>query len=614
MGESRIERIKQSVDVLQFVQKAKRGGLVCPWCGSGTGRNQTGAAKYNPDTRKIHCYACNRWGDVLDVYMAVNGVSRSAAMDELDGGGSWRKPKPIEKSATEELKDWSAYYRTCRDRLGATSYHRGITLGTLVRFGIGYDPAWVNPKAPNTTPSPRLIVPVSKHHYLARYAGSGEHNYKKLYVGASRPCFNLEALTKGKPVFIVEGELDAVSIEDVGGCAVGLGGTGMAKELLKYVKDNPPDTLFLLALDNDESGEKSLSVLKDGLGGLGIRFKVLADLFDGCKDANEALQKDRAGLERRVREAMSEQDENPWGGAVDSFLDNIRNGSYEPIQTGIPAIDDLMGGGFMRKQLVVVGAAPAMGKTALVQWLVEVMAQQDKQDFSCMYFCFEMSKDQLIARSLSRLLSENGAAISPIGILKGERLEEVEPIAHWYSEGISSYVAYNPNGNGDILPSSNLADVLASMERGALWQQAHGKPAPFVVVDYLQLLDVDGKEETDAIKQAMKALKSYAVKWNTCVIAVVANNRESNKSGEASMFAGRGSSSIEYGADTVLSLVFTKDLKGNEAVYHKDETRFKSLVAVKGRFVPTGKRIDFEFDGASMRFVMNESKDRSLLV
>ena len=578
------DNIRDSVDVRQYLEKSRSGLYVCPWCGSGNGKNHTGALKYYQNSKKVYCHACGNGGDVVDVYQAIHGGTVADALKAL-GVDPVRKEtsSPI---GEKELADYTDSLRAAALNIGNTEYHRGIREETLKRFGVGFVAGWRNPEHPNTPPTDRLIIPTSKNGYLARLAGDGEYN--KLHVG-KKEIWNLQAIwQEGDPCFVVEGEIDALSIVDVGGKAIGLGGVGMAPKLVKAVKEKAPACLLILALDDDEAGEKCRKELEKGLEG--IPFRVVTGLYDGCKDANEALNKDREVFASRVQDAI--RMDSPWGSAVDSLLENIKGGVYEPVKTGIPPIDDLMGGGFVRKQLLVIGAAPGMGKTALCQWLMECMANQGMQDFSCMYFCFEMSRDQLIARSLSRWAAESGKTLSPIGILKGERMQDVEEIARWYDAGIAYSVAYNPGGQGDILPSARLSDVIAEMERGAMWQKLQGKSAPFIVVDYLQLLEVEGKEEQDAIKQAMKALKAYAVRWNTCVIAVVANNRESNKAGEASMFSGRGSSSIEYGADCVMSLI------------HTEQPEEKSLVLVKGRFQKPNANINFKFDGSAMSFTI----------
>jgi hypothetical protein len=235
----------------------------------------------------------------------------------------------------------------------------------------------------------------------------------------------------------------------------------------------------------------------------------------------------------------------------------------------------------------------------MAQWFVETMAMNNP-DFSAMYFCFEMAREQLQARSIARLLHEEGKGLSSLEVLQG-RCGWREG-AELYADKVAGKVAYFGLGSG--LHSSNLDEVLRIMQDGITFTTSKGRPAPFIVVDYLQLVSVEGKEEQEAIKLTIERLKEFAVKNSTVVIGIVANNRESNKSGGVSMYSGRGSSSIEYGADVVLGLAYTEALDKREEVENKNK---RSLVMTKGRFYQQDARADFDFIGASLAFVPVDS-------
>jgi replicative DNA helicase len=148
------------------------------------------------------------------------------------------------------------------------------------------------------------------------------------------------------------------------------------------------------------------------------------------------------------------------------------------------------------------------------------------------------------------------------------------------------------------------------MQQGVKYNASIGRPAPVIVCDYLQLVDVDGKDEQEGLKVVMESLKEFAVKYNTVVIGIVANNRESNKSGGVSLYAGRGSSSIEYGADIVLGLAYT-ELLDNDKLEAPTDKKKRSLVMTKGRFYQQDARADFIFNGAYSEFVPVDSWGRA---
>jgi hypothetical protein len=76
------EEIKRRVSCKGYLKKAKHGGYVCPFCGSGTGKEGTGALKYYESTNTWVCHseACkqangkHRTGDVVDLHQQETGA------------------------------------------------------------------------------------------------------------------------------------------------------------------------------------------------------------------------------------------------------------------------------------------------------------------------------------------------------------------------------------------------------------------------------------------------------------------------------------------------------------------------------------------------------------
>ena len=58
----------------------------------------------------------------------------------------------------------------------------------------------------------------------------------------------------GQPVYIVEGEIDAMSIEDVGGTAAALCSTNNVDKLIALLREKRPVQPLILCLDNDDAG------------------------------------------------------------------------------------------------------------------------------------------------------------------------------------------------------------------------------------------------------------------------------------------------------------------------------------------------------------------------
>lgn len=634
---------------------------ICPICGHGAHGDGLTRNPQSKDGSGLKCFGCGFAGDILDLYQKAKGIDHNTALQELaaasgitiftDRRGEERiyisrrqedippqptSPQEATSSPTEAPAEYEAYYAECRARLAdAADYltSRGISLATAQAAGIGYDPAWKHPKAPKMQESPRLIIPIGPGNYLARYAGPGDYiNYKGEAENKSKVTaapgqswtYNSAALyaPDAEAVFLTEGEIDALSIAEAGGTAAALGSVANAGAFIRQLEQRRPTAkVIILALDNDPAGDKATDAIKEGLDRLKIAcfdFRLLII----AKDPNEALQYGTLqeavaearqgaadiikGLQEMAQREEQERQQRTGPQMIDSFLEAIRTRKYEPIPTGITDIDRALGGGFMRQWLVLLGAPPGAGKTALAQWIFEGMA---KRGTTILYINLEMSRDQMLARSISRIAAQNGDKIKPVEVLQGykwtvEQEEAVAIAAAEYRRDIAPHLIYNPQGE-----ESSLDSIMEYIEAEATRAEAAALPAPLLVIDYLQVITGGPREDkTDLIQRAIGRLKGYAIAHNTCVFAIMANNRESNRTGITSMESGRDTSNIEYGADLLLGLDFTKCLpRDGQKGKSKDELtpedmNYKTLKINKGRFTAPGTQVDLLFNGETMTF------------
>lgn len=242
-------------------------------------------------------------------------------------------------------------------------------------------------------------------------------------------------------------------------------------------------------------------------------------------------------------------------GMVDTFLQKVQAETFRPISSGMPALDWAIGGGFIRQSVILLGAAPGMGKTALMSQICEHIASAGQP---VLYFNLEMSREVMLARSLSRIISQDYEhTLSAAEILRGyewgeTRRSAVEEAAEAYKETIAKYLLYNPKDG-----ITDLTEIMMEVEKRKAELVKQGYKAPILCVDYLQL--ITGRPDEDAvevIKRAMMLLKMYANDNDTLVFVVSANNRGSNQSGKSDLNSGRDSSTIEYGADLHMGIEY----------------------------------------------------------
>lgn len=517
--------------------------------------------------------------------------------------------KPKVEDIVKPLTDKTEYYKTCHETLlkspEAMDYltkERGLDIDTINRFNLGYDPSFVhenNKDKPKEYqyPTPRIIMPRDKFTFQTRELhGSGP--YKNMLQGSQKTLFNTEALANNDIIFVVEGEIDAMSIYQEGYTGViALGTLSNACYFYEKAFENS-NKAYIIALDNDPknedgsptSSQQTQEALCELLSKANICYvNAKRDiLFLGKKDSNAALLEDankyKENLERQKVEAerrlikKNEEYERTHRNELsfDEFITDITNKDgrlYEPIKTGIKDIDIMLGGGFMRRTLVTLGAGPGMGKTALAQWIFETMA---KEGHDILYINLEMDKSQLLARSLSRYIYKyEKKDISALEVLRGykwssDQEEAILRAAKTYKEEVAMHFLYNPSNL-----SNDIESILSVMTEEEARLRTLGRKAPIVCIDYLQLIEVSKKADAmEKMKEAVKKLKDYAIQHNTLVFVIVANNRSSNKEGKVEQESARDTSAIEYTGDLMLGLSYTAIEEGwtIEVGKYKDDT------------------------------------------
>ena len=666
------EEIKSNIDCRTKLKKSKNGNYCCPFCGSGTGKNKTGALEYYPDTNTFYCFACNKSGDVIDLYQHETGKDYNETLSLLaeslnvtiDGQEEWIETAHKEEKQETPQADFTAYYKACRARLtepAAVEYlqSRGISTATAAKYWVGFDAAADPASAPGAMgneykphPTPRLIIPTNKAHYVGRRTDGGK-SFEKINAKDSTPgIFNEKVLYTQEvhEVFVVEGAFDALSLMEIGENAIALNSAGNYDKLADIFYHNLDEIkakALLLCPDNDadpktaEKIRKQFEKLKFNIEQLYSFPVFIVDINGIYKDANEHLTKDRLSFKdtvQQVLQTVSDKDKNNGEKMVDSFLSMVQDETFQPIPTGIKSLDFALRGGFTRQTLVMLGAAPGMGKTALAQWIFENMAAAGND---VLYLNLEMSREQLLARSISRLAWKyEKADISALDVLRGyswtdEQRQTIEKTVTRYKEDIAEYFTYNPKGI-----KNNISSILSVMKSEADRMKLLGSEAPLICIDYLQLIDTESKDAVEGMKNVIALLKDFAERYNTVVFVIMANNRTSNKAGAAEMESGRDTSAIEYSGDLMLGIVYTAiedrvqyeagETKKGETIYNTydldeirrlkkeayrnkaplpDVCREITLKVNKNRFGEDGREARLVFDGAHSTFTTKEDAD-----
>lgn len=633
MKKPELERLKTYLrDYVESITRKSKGKdkYVCPLCGSGTGEHRTGAFTIGQGGTHWECFSCGKGGDLFDLIGEYETIptlqERIERAKELFPNYGASPTNRIKQQKQENPKDYTSFYVQANHNLPElvkNGLYRGITIGTLNAFHIGYVKEWRHEKAPESAPfTPRLIIPTSEASYLARDIRPVEEVPKrqKPYIKSKtgkNHIFNLSALqTAASPIYVTEGELDALSVIDVGGQAIALGSISMINKFLAFVKNSPPVQPLIISLDNDEAGKEATEKLTAGLEELGISFYT-GNPAGKYKDANEALQADREAFtwavqmgERSTEEVeKAEYLKSSNANYLEDFINGINASVNTPATpTGYSRLDEVLDGG-LYEGLYVLGAVSSLGKTTYITQMADQIARGTGQDV--LIFSLEMARNELIAKSISRetviqvLLEQKEhptggnvmiKAKTVRGITDGRRYqtyskEERDTI----NRAIASYDKYANR----IFIIEGVGDIGAHQIRKAIQRHIHCTGnRPVVVVDYLQILAPYNERATDKqnTDKAVLEMKRISRDYKIPVIAISSLNRASY-GGEIAMQAFKESGAIEYSSDVLIGLQFKgaggDGFDGNKA--RRAMPREIELVILKNRNGRTGDIIPYRY-------------------
>ncbi|MBE9514581.1 MAG: replicative DNA helicase [Chloroflexi bacterium] len=277
-----------------------------------------------------------------------------------------------------------------------------------------------------------------------------------------------------------------------------------------------------------------------------------------------------------------------------------QEGGIPHILTGFAALDDFLGG-LQRSDLVVLAARPSVGKTSLALNIARSAAVNQK---ACVALCsLEMSREAVVQRLLA---SESGVEFRKVHL---GGFSEHDEIRIMEASGILSEAPIYV----DDSPQLRILDIRSKVRR-----LHFERNVDLVIVDYLQLIHGDGKNETrvqeiSRITGALKALArelsvpvltvsqlSRAVEWRASHIPQLADLRESG--------------SIEQDADVVL-FIYRDDMYFSVEEWSKVHDIEKEpyprgiadIIIAKHRNGPLGQ-LKLRFVGRTSKFTSLEAE------
>ena len=249
-------------------------------------------------------------------------------------------------------------------------------------------------------------------------------------------------------------------------------------------------------------------------------------------------------------------------------------GDITGIPTGWTDFDKITSG-LHENQLIIIGARPAMGKTAFALNLATNVAVSTGKTVAI--FNLEMSSDQLANRMLSSL-----GQIEGYKFLNG-RLNNNDYVK--FNEALSQLE--NTNIYIDDTPGITIGEIRSKCRR----LKTTTKGLDLIIIDYLQLVSGGknyGVNRQQEVSDISRSLKMLAMELNIPVIALCQLSRsvEAREDKRPLMSDLRESGSIEQDAD-IVAFLYREDYY-NKAAKTDNNTSISELIIGKHRNGTTG--------------------------
>ena len=565
---------------------------------------------------RCHCFSCGVDYDIFDVMAIDTGLSGKELFNhvyslynisvEYENSKNQISSKFIsqpestaiaatkiainKKSQNENRENLTKFFEKCHAAIEKTDYwkKRGLSKATVDAYNLGY---WEEKR--------RFVIPTGEFSYNARATWEADKKERYLKPKGQFELFNLKAIPLAEqPVFVVEGEFDALSIIEAGGIAVALGSSSNLR-FIEFLKSNRPKYPLILALDNDEAGRAGEAKLSEELTKIQMEF-VDADITLGFKDANEALVGDRETFiqtvlnarnnvlalleEKRQKEAAAYYQTAAVNGLSDFIADIEKRHNKDCVSTGFENLDEILDGGFY-PGLYIIGAISSLGKTTFA---LQVADNAAKKGQDVLVFSLEMGKQELIAKSISRISfqkckswgSDLDFATTTRNLMNGKSLSSKERV-DFLNECIKGYSDYA----GRIFYHIGIGDIGVEKIKSVIARHIRitGKK-PLVIIDYLQIIAPFDMRATDKqnTDKAVVELKRASRDYDVPIFAISSFNRE-NYTSPVNIASFKESGAIEYTSDVLMALQFKgmDYLKKEDGKYEDEKSRTARIIQLR---------------------------------
>lgn len=224
------------------------------------------------------------------------------------------------------------------------------------------------------------------------------------------------------------------------------------------------------------------------------------------------------------------------------------SGTERAYKTGLKDLDEALNGGLCGGDLIVVGARPGMGKTALALCVDLAVSSSPDEDGILRNGVLHFSMEMQNIRNTDRIISQLGKVDSR-KIKNGLLTErDFDGMTAAYSKFINYPFAMYDKA------ACRLHDIVSQSNRVKKEFESKGQRLSLICIDYIQLMGSENKhaQRNTQIEEITRGLKGLAKDLNVPVLALSQFNRSADKERRPSIAQLRDSGSIEQDADIIL--------------------------------------------------------------
>lgn len=475
-----------------FSQAGKESTCICPFHA-----DQSPSFRVNTDKGTWYCDPCKLGGSVIDLVMKLDGLDVKAAMDKLAGTNGHLPPV----SPSTKPKAVKGY-----DYMDAN----GKQLFQVIRY---------EPKT-----------------FRQRHMGA-DGKWIWSMDGVSRVLYRLPEVTESQIVCIVEGEKDADNIAALGMTATcNVGGAG--KWLAAYTESLAGKDVILCA-DNDEPGHKHMDAVAESLAGkvkslrrvaIPVASKDVSDFLASFPDKTKACEawmalveksrKIHAGVDLPMK-SMAEMEE--------SYKEHIENIKHQTLSltAWLPTLGRNVRG-IVPGEMILITAETGVGKTALLYNLACHSAP-----LTTLIFQIELPDSLSFERFMQFHHKTSGQEVEKIYYEKRTMGWTRQDLNHIYVSSLSK------------VTTKDIESLILKAELKI------GKKPVVVMVDYIQLVQGEGKSRYERFSNIAEDLRKIAKATQTIMVVASQASRDKERT-EIGLHDSKESGSIENSCSLML--------------------------------------------------------------